>query len=309
MKSTHLAPGLYLISLAAFFSASLDRARSQDAVAYVEPPRPFVFEGRPNPPFVQEAPQESLPAPTPSPEDIHAAEEADIAIRMKFFEAIADNDKQTFLDMLNAGMDPNAELPSPAPEAFQKRFTDERLRYYVSSEKGFTALMLATSLGNQTFVKFLLIAGANPLKMTKRHKTYALWLAGKYKQVEIMRSLMGIDNNHESSRYLITINLAHQEAVLWRDGKIDFVTPISSGRQSHPTPVGRYLVTDKYKMWNSTLYHAKMPLFMRLSCSDFGLHVGVLPGYPASHGCIRLPESSAKKLFANVPVGTLVEIQ
>jgi hypothetical protein len=57
------------------------------------------------------------------------------------------------------------------------------------------------------------------------------------------------------------------------------------------------------------LYPAEMPFFLRLSCGDFGLHMGRLPGYPASHGCIRLPEKSARRLYASVPIGTLVEIQ
>ncbi len=84
--------------------------------------------------------------------------------------------------MLNAGMDPNAELPFPVPVEFQRRFSDGLLRYYVSGEEGFTGLMLATALGNHTFVKILLLAGADPWKLTKRHKTFALWLAAKYQE-------------------------------------------------------------------------------------------------------------------------------
>jgi lipoprotein-anchoring transpeptidase ErfK/SrfK len=52
-----------------------------------------------------------------------------------------------------------------------------------------------------------------------------------------------------------------------------------------------------------------MPYFMRLSCLDFGMHEGVVPNYPASHGCIRLPSEAARKLFAEIPVGTLVTVQ
>jgi L,D-transpeptidase catalytic domain len=228
---------------------------------------------------------------------------------MNFFEAIAGNDRDTLCKMLNEGMNPNAELPVPVPVAFQKRFTDECLRYYLSSEKGFTALMLATALGNHAFVNILLNAGADPWKLTKRHKTYALWLAAKYKNIAIMRSLMGIGSNHQSRAFRISINLSEQKAFLWRNGKIELVTPISSGARSHPTPRGRYLITNKYRYWKSTLYPAEMPFFLRLSCGDFGLHMGRLPGYPASHGCIRLPEKSARRLYASVPIGTLVEIQ
>jgi lipoprotein-anchoring transpeptidase ErfK/SrfK len=120
---------------------------------------------------------------------------------------------------------------------------------------------------------------------------------------------MGINEDHPARRFRIHVDLANQRATLYEAGNRLFETPISSGRKSHPTPTGRYLVTDKYTMWKSTLYHAKMPHFLRLSCGDFGLHAGVLPGYPASHGCIRLPKAVAKDLFDKIPVGTLVEIE
>jgi L,D-transpeptidase catalytic domain len=269
--------------------------------------------------FVVPPPIPSLPFATDAQTEAQLEEERRVAAarqveeerlrRMNFFEAIAGNDGDTLCKMLNEGMDPNAEIPVPVPVAFQKRFTDERLRYYLSSEKGFTALMFATALGNHTFVKSLLSAGADPWKLTKKHKTYALWLAAKYKNIEIMRSLMGIGPNHESHAFRITINLSEQKALLWRNGKIELATPISSGRRSHPTPRGRYLVTNKYRYWKSTLYPAEMPFFLRLSCGDFGLHMGSLPGYPASHGCVRLPGGFARRLYASVPVGTLVEIQ
>jgi hypothetical protein len=227
---------------------------------------------------------------------------------MGFFEAIADGDSEAVFNMLNEGLDPNVELPMPVPVAFQDRFTDKRLRYYLGNEEGFTALMLATALGDHDIVKILLKAGAEPWKMTKKHKTFALWLAAKSKNIEIMRSLMGIGPEHESHAFRITISLSKQTALLWQNGRIELVTPISSGRRSHPTPRGRFLVTNKYRYWQSTLYPAKMPFFLRLSCGDFGLHMGRVPGYPASHGCIRVPARSARKLYASVPIGTLVEI-
>jgi L,D-transpeptidase catalytic domain len=229
--------------------------------------------------------------------------------RMSFFEAIVANDKPTFCKMLNEGMNPNAEIPLPVPVDFQKRFSDGLLRYYISNEEGFTGLMLATALRNHAFVKILLLAGADPWKLTRKHRTFALWLAAKNKDIEIMRSLMGIGPDHESQAFRITIDLPSQTAFLWRNGKITLSTPISSGRTTHPTPRGRFLVTNKYRHWKSTLYPAKMPFFLRLSCGDFGIHMGALPGYPASHGCIRLPARSARRLYASVPIGTLVEIR
>ncbi len=231
------------------------------------------------------------------------------ALAMEYFSAIAANDKATLCRLLNQGIDPDVTLPTPVPKDFVRQFPDELTAYYVGSEQGVTGLMLATLTRNEVFVKILLLAGADPWKMTKRHKTFALWLAGRTQQVGIMQLLMGVAPDSEAARTRIVIDLAAQRASVWRDDKVDMVTRISSGRQSHPTPTGNYIVTDKYRTWKSTLYHAKMPYFLRLSCGDFGLHAGNLPGYPASHGCIRLPEDVARQLFATIPVGTLVEIR
>lgn len=259
--------------------------------------------------FSQEAERAFVPLSSDPVAEAVRRELEDRALRMRFFEAIANNDRPTIAELLSGGLDPNAALPVPVPPEFAIRFEDERLRYYLTKEQGFTGLMLATSLGNLDVVRSLLLAGADPWRMTKRHRTYALWLAGKYGHVEIMRSLMGIGPEHASMAWRIEIDLAAQKVWVWHEGRIVLNAPISSGRKSHPTPTGQYLVTDKYKMWKSTLYDAKMPFFLRLSCGDFGLHQGVLPGRPASHGCIRLPAKAAKELFATVPIGTLVEIK
>jgi len=73
----------------------------------------------------------------------------------------------------------------------------------------------------------------------------------------------------------------------WR-GVPGTAVPVSTGRQGFRTPTGSYVVTDKHRKWRSTLYPAEMPYFMRLSCGDIGFHQGNLPGYPASHRCIRM---------------------
>lgn len=68
------------------------------------------------------------------------------------------------------------------------------------------------------------------------------------------------------------------------------------------------MVTDKHQTHVSSIYKVKMPFFMRLNCRDFGMHEGHVPDYPASHGCIRLPADIARRLFKEVPIGTLVTI-
>ena len=107
----------------------------------------------------------------------------------------------------------------------------------------------------------------------------------------------------------IEISLAAQKVQLIKDGATVFTTSCSTGRAGFATRPGEYVITDKNRDHRSTIYHVDMPYFMRLSCLDFGMHEGVVPNYPASHGCIRLPGDAARKFFAEIPVGTLVTVK
>lgn len=86
-------------------------------------------------------------------------------------------------------------------------------------------------------------------------------------------------------------------------------SPISSGTASHPTPTGIFSIIQKNKHHRSNLYsNAPMPYMQRITWSGVALHEGVLPGYPASHGCIRLPRAFAVKLWSWTKLGARVII-
>ena len=123
-----------------------------------------------------------------------------------------------------------------------------------------------------------------------------------------MRLFLGRDPLREERR--IEIRLAEQRAHIFdSEGKEIFTTKVSTGKKGHDTPTGEYVITNKYRDWKSTLYHeASMPYFQRLSCGDFGMHQGNVPGYPASHGCIRVPEGNAAKLYTKTRAGDRVMI-
>jgi lipoprotein-anchoring transpeptidase ErfK/SrfK len=107
----------------------------------------------------------------------------------------------------------------------------------------------------------------------------------------------------------ILINLAAQRLYLYQDARIVFVIKLSTGRKHLPTPRGHYQITEKDLSHTSSIYHVSMPYFMRLDEEAFGIHYGYNPGYPASHGCIRIgsmPE--ARTLFRMTPTGTSVII-
>jgi L,D-transpeptidase catalytic domain len=133
----------------------------------------------------------------------------------------------------------------------------------------------------------------------------------------------------------IEIDLEAQTAYLLRNGRPVLATPISSGRYGHLTERGTFKILEKERSHYSSMYGkivdsrgntvvadadadmrvppggkfipAPMHYFMRFNGAD-GMHAGYLPGYPASHGCVRMPEDYAIALFNSVSVGTPVTV-
>src|SRR6185437_12155066 len=83
-------------------------------------------------------------------------------------------------------------------------------------------------------------------------------------------------------------------------------TPISSGTPGHPTPMGVFTVIQKDRYHVSNLYDAAMPYMQRITWSGSALHQGPLPGYPASHGCVRLTSEFAQLLWRTTKLGARV---
>ena len=107
----------------------------------------------------------------------------------------------------------------------------------------------------------------------------------------------------------IVVSLADQSLNAYNGSTLVATSNISSGKPGHETPTGDFTVSEKDPDHHSSLYeNASMPFFMRLTDGGVGLHAGFIPGYPASHGCVRLPIGMAKELFQHVQPGTPVEI-
>jgi lipoprotein-anchoring transpeptidase ErfK/SrfK len=97
---------------------------------------------------------------------------------------------------------------------------------------------------------------------------------------------------------LIVISKSSQTMFVFRDGMPWASTPISSGKRRHETPSGVFPILQKNKFHRSNLYsNAPMPFMQRLTWDGIALHAGHVPGYPASHGCIRMPHAFAEALF------------
>jgi lipoprotein-anchoring transpeptidase ErfK/SrfK len=134
----------------------------------------------------------------------------------------------------------------------------------------------------------------------------------------------------------VQIHLSEERAYFYKGDQLVGVSQLSTGREGHDTPPGNYKIIQKDMNHASSLYGdyvdaagnivqkdvelgkdpkppgaifkgAPMPYFMRIT-GGVGMHEGYLPGYPASHGCIRMPGKMAQVFFANVSLGTPVTV-
>jgi hypothetical protein len=144
------------------------------------------------------------------------------------------------------------------------------------------------------------------------------------------------DGDNMSGSPSIKISLSEQKAYFFKGGKLAGVSTVSTGREGFDTTTGNFHITQKDRDHVSSRFGdyvdsegnviqkeidtdkdprprgarydgARMPYFMRV-VGGIGMHQGYLPGYPASHGCIRMPGFMAEKFFENVKVGTPVTI-
>jgi lipoprotein-anchoring transpeptidase ErfK/SrfK len=107
----------------------------------------------------------------------------------------------------------------------------------------------------------------------------------------------------------VVISLGDQLAYLYRGDELMAVASISTGRDGRESPAGVFQILNKTPMYRSRKYdNAAMPFAQFITDYGVALHAGPNPGYPASHGCIRLPSGFAKKLYTVTDVGTPVLI-
>jgi len=139
------------------------------------------------------------------------------------------------------------------------------------------------------------------------------WRAAKTHRNKPRREAKGHENEAEHEQSLaqgpfqIVVAIARQQVTLYgQNGPIAHAA-ISTGVPAHPTPLGVFTVISKQKWHRSNIYSgAPMPYMQRITWSGIALHAGPLPGYPASHGCIRLPQDFAIRLWDTTKVGVRV---
>ena len=110
-------------------------------------------------------------------------------------------------------------------------------------------------------------------------------------------------------RVRIVVSLPQQRAYVFEGSRLIASSRVSTGRRGHRTPVGTFRILEKKVKHRSNRYaNAPMPYMQRLTNYGIALHAGRLPGYPASHGCIRLPWGFARKLYNLTERGTVVTV-
>jgi len=173
------------------------------------------------------------------------------------------------------------------------------------------------------------IAPASPPPMRK-----ASDLIHRQDPIKINQSLL---KRISADQVHVVVSLSKQRAYLLMGEDVVIDSPISSGKRGHSSPSGQFSVLEKDPNHHSSIYGdfvdssgrvvragvsakidsapsgthfagAAMKWFMRLTDEGVGMHVGILPGYPASHGCIRMPGEGAKLFYDHVKVGTPVRV-
>jgi len=194
------------------------------------------------------------------------------------------------------------------------------------------ALCIAASLASLVVADAgaQLFGSRTPTPMTKPSA-----LISRQKPADVKKALESVITPDNSR---VVVSLAKQRAYVMTGDQVYIDTPISSGRAGHTTPTGSFHVMEKDPNHRSSIYGdfvdgkgrvvrsgisskidsapsgtryqgASMKWFCRLTDTGVGMHVGILPGYPASHGCIRLPADIAPLIYQKVKIGTPVTVE
>jgi lipoprotein-anchoring transpeptidase ErfK/SrfK len=199
----------------------------------------------------------------------------------------------------------------------------------------FLCALLLTALASSISAQFRLFGprSPRPTPQPKQMRKGSAYIS-RQEPLKVNQSVL---NQATLDNVRVRVSLPKQRAYLMVGEQVAADSPISSGKAGHGTPRGNFSVMEKDPDHRSSLYGdfvdssgrivragisaridsapsgthyvgAPMRWFMRLTGEGVGMHVGILPGYPASHGCIRMSPDGAKLFYDNVKVGTPVAV-
>ena len=209
-----------------------------------------------------------------------------------------------------------------------------RLRIVLIFASFITATSAFAQMGLPSPVRGRPVQSAPPRMVSPAPMRKATDMIHRQDPIKINQKLL---NQLSLDRVHIVVSLPKQRAYLLMGDEVVIDSPISSGKRGHESPHGSFSVLEKDPNHHSSIYGdfvdragrtvragvsakidsapsgthfegAAMKWFMRLTDEGVGMHVGILPGYPASHGCIRMPGEGAKLFYDHVKIGTPVRV-
>jgi lipoprotein-anchoring transpeptidase ErfK/SrfK len=198
----------------------------------------------------------------------------------------------------------------------------------VSGHRVFSAGVAGTTISKQRFWQIAMLTAAGTLAAAPRADAAALFYwqdsdPGYYRPMQTAQprkpkarrpsaktgAAVKETNAKPQGPLIIAISIEQQKVRVYDANGLFAESPVSTGMKGHSTPMGVFSIIQKHKMHRSNIYSgAPMPYMQRITWSGVAMHAGVLPGYPASHGCIRMPTAFAMKMWNWTRMGARVII-
>jgi len=228
------------------------------------------------------------------------------------FFALATKHPNCTLALLNHSNSPKLDITmeSPVSEEFRDLFSRKGLfDWYCRNETGLNPLMAAVMLRQLPVAEEILGKGFDRFKGTTKG-VYPIQMAAANADVKMQQLLLGVSYLEEDQERHFVIDLSAQQVKYYKNGELQKTSRISSGQSGFRTETGEFVITDKTRHKKSNIYNnAPMPYFQRFSCKAIGFHEGYTGSRFASHGCIRLPRSTAQYFWGQTKLGDRVIIQ
>jgi hypothetical protein len=221
--------------------------------------------------------------------------------------AIANRMTDVAVALIKSGIELDGDEKIPATTAFLEKFESTTFRYHLQVDRRIRPIMMASAQRNHEIAQALMDAGAKGNAYSRKYLSGAI--IGSWFKDTRMQQICLLGRVPDPQPRTVVVDLSSQRVTLFENGVATYSTACSTGRSGYRTPAGEYVISDQNRHHTSTIYHSSMPFFQRFSFAAFGLHQGHLPGYPASHGCIRLSYEGARHLFGELEVGDLAIIQ
>jgi ankyrin repeat protein len=221
--------------------------------------------------------------------------------------AIANRMTDVAVALIKSGIELDGDEKIPATTTFREKFESTTFRYHLQVDRRIRPIMMASAQRDHEIAQALMDAGAKGNAYSRKYLSGAI--IGSWFKDTRMQQICLLGRVPDPQPRTVVVDLSSQRVTLFENGVATYSTACSTGRSGYRTPTGEYVISDQNRHHTSTIYHSSMPFFQRFSFAAFGLHQGHLPGYPASHGCIRLSYEGARYLFGKLEVGDLAIIQ